>query len=313
MECYLHPGKEAVAFCSYCGRPVCNDCRIFDGAAVHCARCALGFSAEIGMPKTARRPNWFERHLNWTAVLSWIAFYTLCFMVGLLVGSLWSSLGVLGEDTRFNILLYTALIGFGAAWLIPSNAWILRQKGRSLWWLLLPIAPFGWIVFLSLENRNERETKGVLTSNKLGWQLWTLTGTVFVVAIMVCVVVLAGAWRPDGRTKIAQTGGITLLDAPAILNISSVLPSTFDRAIAADKGLSKTALKLGENCSEVQVFLSNEPFQILYLFMYIAESEQLSIGMFKSMSNDEALIAELKAAFISVSAELEAQLLEIHE
>lgn len=49
----------------------------------------------------------------------------------------------------------------GAGWLMrlvvcfPIYGWILKQKKRTLWWLFILFVPFGWIVFLSLENRSE--------------------------------------------------------------------------------------------------------------------------------------------------------------
>jgi hypothetical protein len=35
------------------------------------------------------------------------------------------------------------------------GAWVLKRKNRSLGWLLIFLVPFGWIIFLFLENRSE--------------------------------------------------------------------------------------------------------------------------------------------------------------
>lgn len=89
--------------------------------------------------------NWFRRHLNWVMVLSWVALYPLGFITGLVI----TSINPYISTAAYYVLVYIV----GAAWLFGIDGWVLRKKNRSLWNLLwLPI-PFGWIVFLSLENR----------------------------------------------------------------------------------------------------------------------------------------------------------------
>ena len=39
MECHNHPDKEAVANCSFCGKPVCPDCIMEIGGNVYCKDC----------------------------------------------------------------------------------------------------------------------------------------------------------------------------------------------------------------------------------------------------------------------------------
>jgi hypothetical protein len=56
---------------------------------------------------------WFERHLKWTYILT-------------------GSIGVLlfvGDSIIGGI--YSVLVG------LPVSAWVLTQKGRSLWWIFL--------------------------------------------------------------------------------------------------------------------------------------------------------------------------------
>ena len=96
------------------------------------------------MQKVSSR-NWFSRHLNWVAVLSWVALYPLGYITGLLTISIspYMSTGV-----YYSIVYLTE-----ALWLFGIDGWVLRKKNRSLWNLLWLIIPFGWIVFLCLENR----------------------------------------------------------------------------------------------------------------------------------------------------------------
>jgi len=84
--------------------------------------------------------NWFEQHLNWTAVS---------------IGLVWYIAGGIGASwLGWLIGLVVCLLMYG---------WVLRQKNRSLSYLLVLFIPFGWIWFLALENR-----KGMLQpSNKI--------------------------------------------------------------------------------------------------------------------------------------------------
>jgi len=64
--------------------------------------------------------NWFQRHLNWTWVLAYL--FVVVFM--LVIGAEGSEAMAVGR------------IG-GVIVMIPTSAWVISQKGRSLWWILL--------------------------------------------------------------------------------------------------------------------------------------------------------------------------------
>ncbi len=96
--------------------------------------------------------NWFQRHLNWTVILGFAGLYLLAMLLGFIFGY------------NFYYLPESALEGAGATigfltLFIGGSiivGWMLRQKGRSLWWLLMWwFVPFGWIVVLALGNRSE--------------------------------------------------------------------------------------------------------------------------------------------------------------
>ena len=97
--------------------------------------------------------NWFRRHLNWVAVLSWVALYPLGYITGALILSIspYMSTGV----------YYSIAYIIVALWLFGIDGWVLRKKNRSLWNLLWLVIPFGWIVFLGLENRSDISRKEV--------------------------------------------------------------------------------------------------------------------------------------------------------
>ena len=91
--------------------------------------------------------NWFNRHLNWTAFLSWVALYPLNYLIGTLIVNVnpYMSTGA------YLAILYVA----SAAWLFGIGGWVLRKKNRNLFHLLWLVIPFGWVVFLCLENRTD--------------------------------------------------------------------------------------------------------------------------------------------------------------
>lgn len=93
--------------------------------------------------------NWFQRHLHWTAVLVVLAVWPISFVTGFFFGYLDPSLvyaptavTALGMVTAFGVLA----IGWG---------WVLREKARSAWWLLLALfVPFGFVCIFLLDNRS---------------------------------------------------------------------------------------------------------------------------------------------------------------
>jgi hypothetical protein len=82
------------------------------------------------------RQNWLEEHLNWTAFLAW--FLTYPFEV--IAATSW-------EVFPNNIVIPLALTALCLVVVIPLWAWLLRRKGKSLWWLLLVfgILPLAYI------------------------------------------------------------------------------------------------------------------------------------------------------------------------
>jgi hypothetical protein len=84
----------------------------------------------------------------------------------------------------------------------------------------------------------------------------------------------------------AFTREITLADAPAILDMSPDLPARFDHVDAASEGMSNRDLELGPEFSEVELFFSEEPFQMVFAYMTIIES-QLERAASDSLMRDE--------------------------
>jgi hypothetical protein len=99
-----------------------------------------------------------------------------------------------------------------------------------------------------------------------------------ILAVMVSSLILLIACAPATTStptpveSIPILKKITLEDAPGILNLSLLLPTRFEHLDAASEGMSKEDMELGSDCSEVQLFLSEDPFQMVYCVLMITSS-----------------------------------------
>jgi len=84
--------------------------------------------------------SWFKRHLNWTLALP---------LIMLIVFSILS-----GGDTASIFALLGGMCGVLA---FAAMAWVLYQKGYSLWWMLLSPTVVFPIVLLCSSNKRSVE------------------------------------------------------------------------------------------------------------------------------------------------------------
>lgn len=150
MNCAYHPEVDAIGACVNCGRLICAECKVVLGEKIYCNPCADKLFAEASTPVKAKELNWFQRHLNWTVILTVVALYPLDFVIGLL---LYSIDPYMAEETVEGIAVLIAVI-VNLAVLFLVGAWALKRKARNLWHLLWLIVPFGLIIFLCLENKS---------------------------------------------------------------------------------------------------------------------------------------------------------------
>lgn len=153
LNCYYHVDREAVGTCVSCGRPICLECKVVLQDRFHCNTCANRMYAGTIVAAREPKPNWFVLHLNWSLVLSWATVIPVLYIGWFIVGFIEGFAGYEMATEGVVDYLISALIA--ACWLIPTNLWVLRKKGQRLWHLPWLIMPFGWIILLSLENRQE--------------------------------------------------------------------------------------------------------------------------------------------------------------
>ena len=108
MKCYYHSDREPVGACVSCGQLICSECKVTLGGRIYCNPCA-----DERFSRPPEGLNWFQRHLNWTWVLVYLA---------------WIPLNASDE-------LVPQIIG--AILLLLVSGWVVKRKGRSLWWVLL--------------------------------------------------------------------------------------------------------------------------------------------------------------------------------
>lgn len=146
MNCYTHPEREAQWTCTACGKPVCPECKVALQGKVYCNPCA-----EKMYVAALNRPNWFERHLNWTMA---IGLFVL--VIFLLIGSF--ILFMIEPDaTEETLATQTQVIYYALSFfvLFPVAGWVIRKKGRSPWNILWLVPPLGFIVIFLLSNMSK--------------------------------------------------------------------------------------------------------------------------------------------------------------
>ena len=90
------------------------------------------------------KTGWFKRHLNWALIIALIVFGSVIVAGDELVGE--------GDRLAGLVMMWV-----GIPLCLASYAWVIKQKGRSLWCLLYillnPVFGLGTIIVLCLENR----------------------------------------------------------------------------------------------------------------------------------------------------------------
>ncbi len=101
----------------------------------------------------------------------------------------------------------------------------------------------------------------------------------------VCLLLIIGACSYKEKTTTLK--GISLSDAPQVLDITGALPPNFERLDAAKEGYSHKDLGLSNSASEVELFASREPYQIIYTYFAIYEKITQQIDMDALLKDDE--------------------------
>jgi hypothetical protein len=90
--------------------------------------------------------SWFNRHLNWTMILTWVILvpFSLFLANG---GKLTVSFDTFTEHLFMSVIALVLIAIF-----VLIIMWAIKQKGRSVFHVFWILAPFGFIVLLLLKN-----------------------------------------------------------------------------------------------------------------------------------------------------------------
>ena len=135
---------------------------------------------------------------------------------------------------------------------------------------------------------------------------------IFMLALLIMVVPIVACGEP---TTPPSEKKITLADAPIVLNMSSELPTSFERLDAASEGLSNEDMELGSDFSEVELFLSEEPYQMVFAYLGIIESQlerASSDALMRDKEQIESMVLEnLRAGAAEEGGELSEATVEV--
>jgi len=130
--------------CPNCGAPVAS-------GAKFCGNCGTQvnwLARQLSQPQHSPvyqppcKKNWFRRHLNWT----WIFVYFIWFYLS-------------ATTSDHSPLALPSVVGSG--FLLIISGWVIKQKGRSLWWIFLtPLFSPVWLKNRSLDGQGYRQTIG---------------------------------------------------------------------------------------------------------------------------------------------------------
>ncbi len=96
---------------------------------------------------------------------------------------------------------------------------------------------------------------------------------IFILALLITVLPVVACEEPATSSTPSQAKKITLADAPVVLDMSSELPTSYEHLDAASEGMSNKDLGLGSDFSEVELFMCEEPYQIIFAYFCIIESK----------------------------------------
>jgi hypothetical protein len=107
--------------------------------------------------------------------------------------------------------------------------------------------------------------------------------SILVIVLVLLIACAAPSAPPPPAPK------ITLAHAPQVLDLSQLLPASFERLDAVSEGHSHKDLGLSKYASEVELFASTEPPQIIYCYFAIYENPTMQKDVDALMKDEQQM------------------------
>jgi hypothetical protein len=95
---------------------------------------------------------------------------------------------------------------------------------------------------------------------------------ILILALLVTGLPTIACGETTTTSTLSEAKKITLVDGAIVLDMSSELPASFERLDAASEGMSNNDLGLGSEFTEVELFLSEDPYQMIFAYYCVIES-----------------------------------------
>jgi hypothetical protein len=118
---------------------------------------------------------------------------------------------------------------------------------------------------------------------------------IIILSIVLAIIIAASIISVLTRSK------ITSADAPFILNMAENLPQRFNKIDSAEMGMTIKDKNPGPDVSETQLFLSEEPYQMIYGIMLIANGI-LDRFSFDALLKDDKQFKDYLLKYLNKSA-----------
>jgi hypothetical protein len=136
------------------------------------------------------------------------------------------------------------------------------------------------------KNPDKKGNYKILTMEEIERESPQKTKKSILAGLVICSTLLSFCACSSQAPKTTQKG-ISLSDAPKILDIIGALQPNFEHLDAAKEGYSHKDLGLSNYASEVELFASGKPYGIIYAYFAIYEKRTQQIDMDALLKDDE--------------------------
>ena len=122
-----------------------------------------------------------------------------------------------------------------------------------------------------------------------------------VIPVFTALLLSAFSGCQSGQTPASPLTKLTLADYSKLMDVSSVLPKSFGQIDASVLGLSNKQIGLGDKWSEVETFVSKDPFQILYCAYNIVDNPAGRVQADATLKDEAPIKVEIQSGIMQAA------------